>query len=472
VSSAPETTVGQIIAGRYELEIELARGGMGTVWEARDQKLGRRVALKVMLERSLDAFPDARERFEREAKVVASLRSAHVVQVHDYGVENGIPFIAMELLEGESLKDRLARSGSMDVAEAAHVVRQAAKGLRAAHRAGLVHRDLKPSNIFIAQRDDEEVVKLLDFGVVKTPVDRGVDRTASGVLLGTPQFMSPEQARGVKEIDHRADLWSLAVILYSMLVGENPFDSEADAVGDIVLRVCMDPIPPPTTIKPELPSKIDAFFERALERSPEERFQSIDELMTAFMACADLSFGGLDERTVDPFASGVHPSLRSSNDSGPQRRDVASQASLDPQTVALPPDPGDEPSSTIARASLALDAQPRRQRIAAVAAIGVVLGAAVVLWATRQGEVTPAAPPPPPPVETAATVAPTVVPPAATAVTSAAPTATATATAVSRPGRPPPAPKTAAPPPPPPPPPPGDDEERPPNWYDDKKGGS
>lgn len=289
-----KATSGRVIAGRYELLEQIAVGGMGTVWSADDTKLGRRVALKVMRRRSLEAFDDAHQRFEREAKAAAALHSAHVVAVHDYGVDEGLPFIAMELLEGESLKERLQREGALSVADASALLRQVVKGLKAAHRAGMVHRDLKPSNIFLAQSDDAEVVKLLDFGVVKESEAprRERDETASGVLLGTPQYMSPEQARGHREIDHRADLWSLAVIVYEMLTGENPFDSEAEAVGDIVIRVCVEPITPPTVLEPDLPESLDAFFERALDRKRDKRFQTATELYEGFLVASELSISG------------------------------------------------------------------------------------------------------------------------------------------------------------------------------------
>jgi serine/threonine protein kinase len=336
----------KVIAGRYELIDELARGGMGTIWVAQDQKLARKVALKIMRPESLEAFPDARERFEREAQAAAALRSMHVVQVHDYGVDDGTPFIAMELLEGESLKARLERSGTLEVLDVAAILRQVAKGLKAAHSAGLVHRDLKPSNIFLTQRDDVELVKLLDFGVVKTAMRRGKEETASGVLLGTPQYMSPEQARGIRKVDHRSDLWSVAVIMYTALTGENPFNSDADAVGDIVIRVCIDPIPEPSVINPDLPPSLDDFFEKALERDPDRRFQTAEELTESFMIHADLSFAGLDERTGDisgpglllDGGSGSHSrSVRVSGpgDTGPQQRVSGIEVVDDPSSVGM-----------------------------------------------------------------------------------------------------------------------------------------
>src|SRR5262245_50494984 len=203
----------------------MARGGMGTVWLGRDTKLGRAVAIKIMA-KELAQMSEALARFEREALAVAQLRSAHVVQVFDYGLHEGLPYIVMELLEGENLGQRLKRLGRLGLEDAIMVLTQICKGLKAAHGAGLIHRDLKPSNIFLARRDDEEVVKLLDFGVVKAmdPLARigNSEATSTGILLGTPQYMSPEQARAIKEIDHRSDLWSVAVIVFRMLTGHNP----------------------------------------------------------------------------------------------------------------------------------------------------------------------------------------------------------------------------------------------------------
>ena len=370
-------SVGDVIAGRYELTEELAKGGMGTVWVAHDDKLGRKVALKIMRPESLEAFPDARKRFEREAKAAAALRTAHVVAVHDYGVEDGTPFIAMELLEGESLKDRLSRRETLTVGELAHLLRQVAKGLKAAHKAGLVHRDLKPSNIFLAKRDDDEVVKLLDFGVVKTAMKRGKEETASGVLLGTPQYMSPEQARGLREVDSRADLWSLAVILYTALTGENPFDSEADAVGDIVIRVCIEPITSPSVINPDLPAPLDDFFDTALERDPDDRFQSAEELTEAFMLSTDLSYAGLEERsTGGGDVSTMSGPISGAGVTGPHLRSSLPTAQESQPSII------DDHSSSEMSASMSVgDPQPSRRRRVMV---GVVIAGACLglgFWA-------------------------------------------------------------------------------------------
>ena len=457
----PETSVGQVVAGRYELVEPIARGGMGTVWAALDQKLGRQVALKVMRKRSLDAFPDARERFEREARAAAALRSSHVVQVHDYGVDDGIPFIAMELLDGESLADRLEREGAMGVREAGHLIAQVAKGLKAAHNAGLIHRDLKPSNVFMTLRDDSEVVKLLDFGVVKSALARESEETASGVLLGTPQYMSPEQARGLRQVDHRADLWSLAVILYTILVGENPFDSEATAVGDIVIRVCIDPIPPPSEMNSDLPASIDRFFVRALERDPDARFQTADELMMAFMMAADLSFAGLDERPDFPSGSGLS----------------AAELGIDPRgsspgRVLIEDTPTSETPGFMATTVDEADAGSGRRALVAaglVAALGAGLGfGAHALWRgsdTARDLPTGAAsvPQTTPVVSAPATSASA----AASATVTAATSASASASATTAPAKPPQRPwqpgktGTSS---------GGDDGDKPPTWFPGKGG--
>ena len=327
---------GAVVRGRYALEHLLARGGMGAVWRASDLVLERPVAVKFMDPRSAES-PDWRARFEREAKSAARLRTPHVVQVFDHGVEAGAPFIIMELLEGEDLGRRLRRLRRLDLRATATIVAQAARALRRAHEEGILHRDLKPQNVFLARSDDEEVVKLLDFGVAKIlggrsgslgagtqtppsgtvlrPRDEAAARadaegsgrssappagsgghdddddehqesefTRTGELLGSPQYMSPEQARGLRDIDARSDLWSLAVIAYRALTGSQPFVGQG--VGDVIYRICSEPIPAPSTLAPELPQAIDAFFERALARDPAQRFQSAVELAAAFAQAA------------------------------------------------------------------------------------------------------------------------------------------------------------------------------------------
>ncbi|MBI4704702.1 MAG: protein kinase [Deltaproteobacteria bacterium] len=285
---------GAVVLSRYRLERELARGGMGSVWAGHDQKLRRPVAIKLMRPEAWVSSPDARARFEREAMAVAQLQCPHVVQIYDYGVERSTPLIVMELLEGEDLRQRLQRRRRLTLDATAAIMGQAAKALSEAHAAGIVHRDLKPGNLFLARGRHDEVVKVLDFGVAKADLaaDHAKEDTKQGAILGTPQYMSPEQARGAANIDHRADLWSLGVIVYQCLTGRLPFLGESAA--DVIVKICTEPAPPPSSIVPDLPPDVDAFFHKALARAPHERFGSAREMAAAFARVSPLSFPSLN----------------------------------------------------------------------------------------------------------------------------------------------------------------------------------
>ena len=187
---------GLMIAGKYRLDRPLARGGMGSVWVARHVGLDMPVAIKFM-DAAIASLDDAVVRFEREAKLSARIRSPHVVEVLDYGTDAGRPYIVMELLLGEHLGERLRREGRLWLPDAAAIVLQVAKALRRAHEAGAIHRDLKPANVFLSQVDDDEIVKLLDFGIAKCGWGDDGEVTKTGVVLGSPSYMSPEQVRGI-----------------------------------------------------------------------------------------------------------------------------------------------------------------------------------------------------------------------------------------------------------------------------------
>ncbi|MEZ4310388.1 MAG: serine/threonine-protein kinase [Polyangiaceae bacterium] len=225
-------------------------------------------------------------RFEREARAAAQIRSPHVVQIFEHGIDGGLPFIVMELLEGEDLGARMRRVGRLPLAETARIVAAVCKALRRAHAMGIVHRDLKPANVFLArsgEEDDEEIVKVLDFGVVKSlaeAVESGVTKT--GELIGTPHYMSPEQARSTKSVDHRSDLWSLGIIAYRALTASLPFPDEEGL--DRLMRICSEPIPPPSTLAPDLDPDVDAFFSLALAIDPDFRFQTAREMSDAIRA--------------------------------------------------------------------------------------------------------------------------------------------------------------------------------------------
>lgn len=248
---------------------------MGSLWVARHLELDVEVALKWSHEEGLDGQRE--QRFRREARAAARLKSPHIVQIHDYGFHEEVPYIVMELLSGEDLGALLAREERLSLARALKWLWQAGKALRVVHRAGIVHRDIKPSNLFLAQHGGETVLKMLDFGIAKVPAEGG-QTTSVGLILGSPAYMSPEQARG-HAIDARSDLWSLAAVFYRMITGHAPF--EGASPGDILVRVCTEDVPPPSERLPALGEATDAFFGRALARDPERRFASVDELLVA-----------------------------------------------------------------------------------------------------------------------------------------------------------------------------------------------
>ena len=282
--------VGVTVAGRYRLESPLAVGGMGSVWVATHLGLDARVAVKFMSE-EVALAPTGRARFEREAKAAARLTSPHVVRATDYGVEDNTPFIVMELLNGESLDARLRRLTRLTPGDTVRIVRQISKGLTEAHGLGIIHRDLKPANIYLARVGDEEIAKVLDFGIAKETNKALVvdDDTKSGTLLGSPQHMSPEQARG-GDVDARSDLWSLGAVAFRALTGHRPF--AGTNMADIVAKICVDPIPKPSVLAPEIGTRFDRFFETAFSRNPAFRFQSARELADAFAEAAGLKDDG------------------------------------------------------------------------------------------------------------------------------------------------------------------------------------
>ncbi len=289
-SLAEVPPVSGLIAGKYQIVRLLGRGGMGSVWEGRHATLGTRVAIKLIDSEFLDS-QEARQRFENEARAAASIESRFAVTIYDYGVsDEGHPYIVMEYLQGEPLDKRIARQGRLSLDETCKYITQTARALQKAHAAGIVHRDLKPDNIYIVDSDDEEIAKLLDFGIAKfrAKVDgdsRAISSsTKTGTVIGTPFYMSPEQARGLRSVDYRTDLWSLGVIAYTCVTGALPFDGES--TGDLLVKICTAPLPIPTLLAPWLPANFDLWFARALQREPGQRFQNAQELAEALTAVA------------------------------------------------------------------------------------------------------------------------------------------------------------------------------------------
>jgi tRNA A-37 threonylcarbamoyl transferase component Bud32 len=269
----------ELVANKYRVTRLIGRGGMGSVWEGIHVTLGNRVAIK-FIETDYADNEEARTRFENEARAAAKLNSKHVVQVFDYGVmPDGRPFIVMEYLSGESLDARLERCGCMSLAETTRIITQVGRALVKAHASGIVHRDLKPENIFLVHDDDDgtDIAKVVDFGIAKfTDTAMGVSSsTRTGSVLGTPYYMSPEQARGLRSVDYRSDLWSLGVIVFRCLTGRYPFEGEA--IGDLLVKICTAALPIPSQVA-STPPAFDAWFEKAMQRDPALRFSTATEL--------------------------------------------------------------------------------------------------------------------------------------------------------------------------------------------------
>jgi serine/threonine protein kinase len=265
-----------LAGGKYALVEEIGRGGMGSVWRAHAVLLDRPCAIKFLRpEHATQA--QGRERFVREARAAAKLRSNHVVTIFDVDYFNGVPFIAMELLTGESLECRLDR-GTLSPEFTLQVIRQIASGLGKAHQAGLVHRDLKPDNVFLVE-EDPLLVKILDFGVAKNVSTLAMHRTASGAIVGTPYYMSPEQATG-KLVDLRSDVWALGVLTFRCLTGTLPFDGEH--WPEVLLKIVQGKLPLPSRCHPGVSPAIDRWWKGAMRRDPTDRPNSAEALVDGF----------------------------------------------------------------------------------------------------------------------------------------------------------------------------------------------
>ncbi|WP_437720503.1 protein kinase domain-containing protein [Sorangium sp. So ce861] len=294
--------------GRYTLGRMIGKGGMGAVYEADDVALQRRVAVKV-LSPELARGRSALGRFEREAKAASAIRTEHIVRVLDADVDQatGSPFLVMELLRGEDLAHLLDRLGPLPPGLALRIVAQACVGLEKAHEAGVVHRDIKPANLFLARREDGGlVVKLLDFGVAKIrpahdPRRDTTGLTWSGHVLGTPRYMSPEQARGIKDIDHRTDLWSLGVVLYRALAGRTPTE-DVKAVGELITALVADLPAPVQDFAPWVPPEVAAVLDGALQYQPADRYPSASAMRDALLALLGEDPLSLDESLLVPLA--------------------------------------------------------------------------------------------------------------------------------------------------------------------------
>src|SRR3569623_615799 len=283
--AASENLVGTTLQSRYRLNRLIGRGGMGAVYEAVQVPLNKRVAVKVMA-RQLAANEEALARFRREADVTSQLGHPHIVQEFDFGeTPTGQPYLVLECLEGEDLEQRLARVGRFSLAATVKVVKQVASALAATHARGIVHRDLKPGNIFLQKLEGEDdFVKVVDFGISKGHMAT-TRLTGEKAGLGTPGYMSPEQANGrVDDIDRRTDEWSLACIAYEMLAGHPPF--RGDGASAIICQIIYRKPSPVTEAVPELPAGVDHVLARGLAKAQGDRFPTVPAFARALEAVA------------------------------------------------------------------------------------------------------------------------------------------------------------------------------------------
>jgi serine/threonine protein kinase len=304
---SPDTLVGQTIGGRYVLKSVLGEGGMGTVYEAEHVPIGRSVAVKVLHPRQAKK-KDAIRRFRQEAVSAAAIGHPNICEVYDFGThDDGSPYLVMERLVGETLADRIAHEGGLPFHEVIDTLAQMLSGLLAAHEKGIVHRDIKPENVFLKKRlGDAALVKLLDFGVSKmiTPLFGGrsedQDLTRAGMVMGTPYYLSPEQARGERDLDGRVDLYACGVILYEALTGRRPFT--ALNYNALLFQIMSSKPRSARDLRPALPDGFDTIIEKAMARDRGDRYGSALDFQR--------DIKGLRDRQGIPFSEDVRGNVR------------------------------------------------------------------------------------------------------------------------------------------------------------------
>ena len=279
---------GQILAEKYRIVRLLGQGGMGAVYEGENTRIRRRVAIKT-LHGSVSSRADVVQRFEREAQAAGRIGSDHIVEVLDMGdLPDGTRFMVMEFLEGVTLGERIVTRGRIPPRELVPILAQMLEGLSAAHAAGIIHRDLKPANVFLLTQKSgqSDFVKILDFGVSKFSALNAeeMSMTRTGAVVGTPYYMSPEQAKGARSLDARSDLYAVGVILYEAITGQVPFNAET--FNELIFKIALESPPPPEQFVPNLDPAFSAIVRRAMAREVTERFQSADELRDALLAWA------------------------------------------------------------------------------------------------------------------------------------------------------------------------------------------
>ncbi len=391
---------GDLLAGKYRVEKVLGFGGMGIVVSAFRTDLDQRVAVKFLGSAAAER-PDAAERFRREARAAAKIRSDHVARVLDVGtLDTGLPYMVMEFLEGNDIADELRRVGRLPMIEAVDFVLQAIEALAEAHAGGVVHRDLKPGNLFLAQRvDGTRRVKVLDFGISKALTGTSVEElslTKTAALIGSPLYMAPEQMRSAKDVDTRADIWSLGAMLYEMLTGEPPY------TGESIPQLCAallhdDPIPL-RQHRPEIPEGLEQAVLRCLMKDRNHRFPTVHELGRAL-----LPYGQADsrvhveraERVMGVSMTGMPPPTERTSMSHMSSSAAVSlpitPLAVTPAAVLQPIDP-----TVNSWGQSGMGAAPKRRgRLLLIGGAAAVLAAGGGLWAASASSSTDAKPSPP-----------------------------------------------------------------------------
>jgi serine/threonine protein kinase len=405
--------VGATLEGAYDIRRLIAEGGMSAVYEAVQLRLSQRVAVKV-LARELASNQEALARFRREAEITSRLRHPHLVTVMDFGTgPDGQPFLVMEYLDGIDLDRRIRAQGGLPLPAVVNITKQVASALAAAHEQGIVHRDLKPANVFlVALPDEPDFVKLLDFGISKVRA-ANTQLTKASSIIGTPNYMSPEQATGmIDEIDHRTDQWALACIVWEMLAGRPPFAS--DDMSAVFYQVIHLEPQPLSKRRPDLPAAVEAVLRRALSKSATDRFSTIRDFAGALADAASRGHG-ISSGSLPTWAGGGGTSQ-----SSPERRRARQERRRVPSALDGSPAPG-RSSSVELRATAEASFGRRLKPLYLLPVLLVLVGfaAALLLRPTQPVKVLP--------------------PPAAVLAPLAVPIASAPAAAKAAPLAPPPA---------------------------------
>jgi len=369
---------GELVAGKYVVERVLGMGGMGLVLAARHVDLDERVAIKMLLPH-VPPQGEPAARFIREARAAIKIRSEHVVRVLDVGrLETGAPYIVMEYLDGCDLGQLVERSGPLPIDDAIEYVTQACEAIAAAHSLGIVHRDLKPGNLFLTYgADGRPCVKVLDFGISK--ISEGVggpapELTTTATIMGTPAFMSPEQLRSTRDVDARADIWSMGAIVYALLTGAPPYDGESNA--DVSAKIIRDPPPPLRSRRADASPELEAAVMRCLEKEPDRRFADVSELARALAAAANRESVRAAAERVARVAAGIAPTLVSGHEAG----------ATSPAQAATPP-AGDTRTASAWGESTGREERSRRRTglVAGLLLAGAVAGVGLVAMRSRSG---------------------------------------------------------------------------------------